>query len=70
MQDHINKVMTLAEQLEAIGTAVSDDGIARTFLCSLPESCKNPVIALESHADDLSAELIRNRLLQKEARRR
>jgi gag-polypeptide of LTR copia-type len=70
MQDHINKIMTLAEQLEAIGAAVRDDGIARTLLCSLPESYENPIIALKSCADDVSAELIRNRLLQKEARRK
>jgi hypothetical protein len=28
MQDHINKVTTLAEQLEVIGAPVNDDDIA------------------------------------------
>jgi hypothetical protein len=57
------------EQLEAIGVTVSDDGIAMILLCSLPESYENSIIVLESCTDNLSAEFVRTRLLQEEARR-
>jgi gag-polypeptide of LTR copia-type/Domain of unknown function (DUF4219) len=69
MQDHINEIMTLAEQLDAIGATVSDEDIAMTFLCSLPDSYENLIVALESRADNLTAEFVRTRLLQEEARR-
>ena len=70
MQQHINKVMTLAEQLEGIGAPVNDEDIAMTLLCSLPESYENLIIALESRADDLTAEFVQARLLQEETRRK
>ena len=70
MQAHINKIMMLAEQLDAIGAGVSDEDIAMTLLCSLPESYENLIIALESRADGLTSEFVRSRLLQEEARRR
>lgn len=70
MQEHINKVTTLAEQLEAIGATISDDDIAMTLLCSLPESYESLLVALESRTDNLTAEIVRTRLLQEEARRK
>jgi hypothetical protein len=70
MQSHINKVNTMAEQLEAIGAPVSSDDIAMTLLCSLPESYDNLIVALESRADDLTVEFVTARLLQEEARRK
>lgn len=70
MQEHINKVTTLSEQLEAIGAKISDEDIAMTLLCSLPQSYENLIVALESRADSLTAEIVRTRLLQEEARRK
>ena len=46
-QEHINKVTTLAEQLEAIGAPISDEDIAMTLLCSLSESYDNLIIAVQ-----------------------
>ena len=59
MQEHINKVTTLAEQLEAIGAPVSDEDIAMTLLCSLPPSYENFLVTLESQADNLTVEFVR-----------
>jgi len=70
MQQYINKVITLAEELEGIEAPVSDEDIAMTLLCSLPESYENLIVALESRADDLTAEFVQARLLQEEARRK
>jgi hypothetical protein len=41
-----------------------------TLLASLPQSYENLIVSLESRADNLSAEFVRARLLQEEARRR
>ena len=49
---------------------VSDEDIAMTLLCSLPELYENLIIALKSRADDLTAEFVQARLLQEEARRK
>jgi gag-polypeptide of LTR copia-type len=69
MQEHINNATILAEQLDAIGAPVTDEDIAMTLLSSLPESYENLIVALESKTE-ISAEFVRSRLLQEEARRK
>jgi hypothetical protein len=70
MMDHIAKVRTLAEKLEAIGAAVHEDDVVMTLLSSLPESFSNLITSLESRADSLSLEFVTSRLVHEEARRR
>ncbi|CAI5724827.1 unnamed protein product [Peronospora destructor] len=49
MQEHINKLKTLAEQLDAAGPPVSEDDLVITLLSSLWESYQFLITALESH---------------------
>ena len=69
MQTHINLVRDLADQLDAIGASVTDEDMAMTLLCSLPESYDYLIVALESRADDLSFDFVSTRLLAEEKRK-
>ena len=51
---HINKLKTLAEQLDAVGAPVSEDDLVITLLGSLSDSFAFLITALESRADSLS----------------
>ncbi|KAG2758788.1 hypothetical protein Pcac1_g29115 [Phytophthora cactorum] len=46
--EHINKIKTLAEQLDAVGAPVSEDDLVITLLGSLSESYQFLITALES----------------------
>lgn len=64
MIDHINKLRSLAEQLDSVGAPMSEEDQVATLLCSLPDSNGNLIVALESRADDLSLESVITRLLK------
>ncbi|KAG3090480.1 hypothetical protein PI125_g17694 [Phytophthora idaei] len=68
--EHINKVKTLAEQLDAVGAPVSEDDLVITLLTSLSESYQFLITALESRADSLSWELVTSRLLHEDMKRK
>lgn len=68
--EHINKVKTLAEQLEAVGAPVSADDLVITLLGSLSESYQFLITALESRADTLTWELVSSRLLHEDMKRK
>jgi transposase InsO family protein len=70
MITHINKVKTMAEQLDAIGAPVKADDVVMTLLSSLPTSYDNLIVALESRSDDLSLEFTTARLIHEEKRRK
>ena len=61
--EHINKLKTLAEQLEAVGAPVCEDDLVITLLGSLSDSYQFLITALESRSDTLSWELVTSRLL-------
>ena len=63
---HINKLKTLAEQLDAVGAPVSEDDLVITLLGSLSDSFAFLITALESRADSLSWELVTSRLLHED----
>jgi transposase InsO family protein len=67
---HINKLKTLAEQLDAIGAPVSEDDLVITLLGSLSESYQFLITALESRADTLTWELVTSRLLHEDMKRK
>jgi hypothetical protein len=70
MQAHINNVKELAEQLDAIGAAVTENDIAMTLLSSLPENYGNLIVALEARpSEELTIEFVASRLLAEEKRR-
>ena len=68
MMEHINKLRSLAEQLESVGAPVSEDDQVATLLCSLPESYSNLIVALESRIEDLNMEFVTARLLHEESK--
>ena len=68
--EHINKVKTLAEHLEAVGAPVSADDLVITLLGSLSESYQFLITALESRADTLTWELVSSRLLHEDMKRK
>ena len=70
MMQHIQRVLTMAEQLEAIGAKVSEEDQVMTLLCSPPESYGNLIIALESRADSLSMEFVTARLMHEQEKRK
>ena len=67
---HINKLKTLAEQLDAVGAPVSEDDLVITLLGSLSESYQFLITALESRADTLTWELVTSRLLHEDMKRK
>ena len=67
---HINKLKTLAEQLEAVGAPVCEDDLVITLLGSLNDSYQFLITALESRSDTLSWELVTSRLLHEEMKRK
>uniref|UniRef100_A0AAV1TSX8 Uncharacterized protein n=1 Tax=Peronospora matthiolae TaxID=2874970 RepID=A0AAV1TSX8_9STRA len=67
---HINKMITLVEQLDAVGTPVNKEDLVITHLGSLSESFAFLITALDSRADSLSWELVTSRLLNKYMKRK
>jgi len=67
---HINKVKTLAEQLDAVGAPVSEDDLVITLLGSLSDSYQFLITALESRSDTLTWELVTSRLLHEDMKRK
>lgn len=67
---HINKMKTLAEQLDAVGAPVTEDDLVITLLGSLSESFAFLITALESRSDSLSWELVTSRLLHEDMKRK
>ena len=68
--EHINKLKTLAEQLDAVGAPVSEDDLVITLLGSLSDSFQFLITALESRADTLTWELVTSRLLHEDMKRK
>ena len=70
MQAHVNGIRDLADQLDAIGSAVDDSDIAMTLLCSLPEDYESLIVALESRPpNELTSDFVADRLIDEEKRR-
>jgi len=67
---HINKLKTLAEQLDAVGAPVNEDDLVITLLGSLSESYQFLITALESRADTLTWELVTSRLQHEDMKRK
>ncbi|KAF1334706.1 Integrase catalytic core protein, partial [Globisporangium splendens] len=67
---HINKLKTLAEQLDAVGAPVSEEDLVITLLGSLSESYQFLITALESRSDTLTWELVTSRLLHEDMKRK
>ena len=68
--EHINRLNTLAEQLDTVGGPVSEDDLVITLLACLSESYQFLITALESRADSLTWELVTSRLLHEDMKRK
>ncbi|GMF63309.1 unnamed protein product [Phytophthora fragariaefolia] len=68
--EYINKIKTLAEQLDAVGAPVSADDLVITYLASLNESYQFLITALESRADSLTWELVTARPQHEDLKRK
>ena len=68
--EHINKLKTLAKQLDAVGAPVSEDDLVITLLGSLSDSFQFLITALESRATTLTWELVTSRLLHEDMKRK
>ena len=69
MQDHINKVRDLADQLAEMEAAVSDEDLAMTILCSMPDRFDSLIVSLESRPfKELTSDFVINRLLAEDRR--
>ena len=66
MLEHINRMKSLAGQLESVGATVTEEDQVTTLLCSLPDSYNNLIIALGSRAEDLTMDVLVARLLHEE----
>uniref|UniRef100_A0AAV1TGQ7 Retrovirus-related Pol polyprotein from transposon TNT 1-94-like beta-barrel domain-containing protein n=1 Tax=Peronospora matthiolae TaxID=2874970 RepID=A0AAV1TGQ7_9STRA len=67
---HINKLKTLAEQLDAASAPVSEDDLVITLLASLSESYQFLITALESRSDSLTLDLVTSRLMHEDLKRK
>ena len=67
---HINKIKTLAEQLDAMGAPVSEDDLMITLLASLSELYAFLIMALESRCDSLSWKFVTSRLMHVDMKRK
>ncbi|CAH0519761.1 unnamed protein product [Peronospora belbahrii] len=70
MLAHINKIKTLAEQLDAVSAPVGEDDLVITLYGSLSDSHQFIITALRSHADTLTWELVTSRLLHEDMMRK
>ena len=60
----------MADQLDAIGAPVTDEDIAMTLLCSLPEQYDPLIVALEARPSaELTSDFVGSRLLGEEKRK-
>ena len=72
MADHINKIKTIAEHLEALDDPVSEKDLVMILLSSIPNDYNNLITTLESIDDEerLTWDYVRDRILTEYERRK
>uniref|UniRef100_A0AAV1TBQ3 DUF4219 domain-containing protein n=1 Tax=Peronospora matthiolae TaxID=2874970 RepID=A0AAV1TBQ3_9STRA len=68
--EHINKLRTRAEQLDAVGTLVSDEDLVIALLRSLNDSFQLLITALESRSEEITRELVTSRRMHEDLKRK
>ena len=66
MLEHINKMKSLAGQLESVGAPMTEDDQVATLLCSLPDSYSNLIIVFGNRADEFTMDILGAKLLHEE----
>ena len=70
MEDHINVMMDIVDQLEALGEKLKNDLVVTLLLCSLQDSYDNLITALESRKDEyITLEMVKAKLISEYIRR-
>lgn len=70
MEDHVNIMMDVVNQLEALGEKLKDDLVVALLLCSLPDSYDTLITALESRADaDITLDMVKAKVVSEYKRR-
>ena len=70
MEKHLIQMQDLIDQLASLGETLAEQLTVALFLSSLPESYRTLITALETRPeDDLTIELVKNKLLEEYARR-
>ncbi|CAG9132206.1 unnamed protein product [Plutella xylostella] len=64
VEDYVNKIMTAAHRLRNIGFKVDDEWLGTLMLAGLPDLYKPMIMAIESSGVQISADLIKTKLLQ------
>ena len=69
MANHINRIQSMADQLNSIGEPLNEEDIVMTLLGSLPDKFSTLITALESRSEPLTMEFVGARLLNQELRK-
>lgn len=64
VEDYVNKIMSAAHKLRNIKFNVDDEWLGTLMLAGLPEMYKPMIMGLESSGIKISADLVKNKLLQ------
>ncbi|CAG4958833.1 unnamed protein product [Colias eurytheme] len=64
VEDYVNKIMTAAHKLRNIKFHVDDEWLGTLMLAGLPDMYKPMIMGLESSGMKISADLVKNKLLQ------
>lgn len=64
VEDYVNKIMTAAHKLRNIKFHVDDEWLGTLMLAGLPEMYRPMIMGLESSGMKISADLVKNKLLQ------
>lgn len=64
MEEHVNNMLDLVNQLEALGEKLADHLVVALLLCSLPDDYNTLITALESRDEkDLTLEMVTGKLI-------
>lgn len=64
IEDYVNKVATTADKLRSINFNIEDEMLGALMLAGLPEQYKPLIMAIEYSGVEISADYIKNKLLQ------
>lgn len=66
MEDYVSKIISAAKKLKTIGTDLADDLVGALLLAGLPASYKPMIMALSNSGVNVTADLVKNKLLEEQ----
>lgn len=64
MQDYVNKCLTLRSKVKSAGFKIDEEIAGSIMLCGLSDAFKPMVMSIETKADEISVDFVKNILLQ------